>query len=83
MYYEGEALSAGYLTARLKGPDLSRQTGLLAHRRDAELVKQAARTAGQGFGRWLVAAAGEFLIRGGRRLRDWSGAEVPATLQYR
>ena len=83
MYYSGEALSASYLTARLKGPDWSRQTGLLAHRREAELARQAARAVGRGFGRRLIAAAGEFLIRSGRRLRDWGGAEVPATLQYR
>ncbi len=83
MYYAGEALSASYLTARLRGPDWSQRSGLLAHRREAELVKQAARAAGQGFGRRPVAATGEFLIRCGRRLRDWGGAEVPATLQYR
>ncbi len=83
MHYEGEALSASYLTVQLKRPDRSQRSGLLAHRREAELVKQAARTAGRGFGRRLVAAAGDFLIRCGRRLRDWGGAEVPATLQYR
>ena len=83
MYYPGEVLSASYVTALLKGPDWSQRSGLLAHRREAELVKQAARAAGRGLGRKLVAAAGEFLIRCGRRLRDWGGAEVPATLQYR
>lgn len=83
MYYAGEVLSSSYLTAQLEGPDRSQRSGLLAHRREAELAKQAVRAAGQGFGRRLVAAAGEFLIQCGRRLRDWGGAEAPATLQYR
>ncbi len=83
MYYAGEVLSASYLIAQLKGPDWSQRSGLLAHRREAELARQAARAVGPGFGRRLVAAAGEFLMRSGRRLRDWGGAEVPATLRYR
>ena len=83
MHYAGEALSASYLTVQLKRPDRSQRSGLPAHRREAEMLKQAARAAGEGFGRRLVAVAGEFLIWCGRRLRDWGGAEVPATLQYR
>ncbi len=83
MYYAGEVLSASYLIAQLKGPDWPQRSGLLAHRREAELAKQAVRAAGRGIGRRLLAGSGEFLIRCGRRLRDWSGAEVPVTLQYR
>ena len=77
-----EVLSASYLAAQLRGLARRHQSGLLLQRCEAELAKPAAGTTGPGLGRRLLAGSGGFLIWCGRRLRDWGGAEVPATLQY-